>query len=164
MREQTMAAVGRLTADPGKNGGVSIRGWLDNQVLVRAKIQTWADSDSEAAALASQVRVDSNTGQVSASGPDSQGRSGWAVSYEIFAPKTFDLKATTTNGGISLTDLSGRIEVETKNGGLDLARVTGDVTGETTNGGVKIVLAGTGWVGRQMDVKTTNGGVSIRRR
>jgi DUF4097 and DUF4098 domain-containing protein YvlB len=161
IREQTMAAVGRLTADPGKNGGVSIKGWLDNQVLVRAKIQTWAETDSEATALASQVRVDTNTGQVSASGPESQGRSGWAVSYEIFVPQTTDLNLKAFNGGISISDVRGRIEFSAKNGGVTLKRVAGDVAGSTMNGGVTIELAGNTWDGRQLEVSTTNGGVTL---
>ena len=28
VREQTIAGVGRLTVDPGKNGGVTVKGWL----------------------------------------------------------------------------------------------------------------------------------------
>ena len=28
VREQTIAGVGRLTVDPGNNGGVTVKGWL----------------------------------------------------------------------------------------------------------------------------------------
>jgi hypothetical protein len=161
IREQTLAAVGRLAVDPGRNGGVSIKGWLQNQVLVRAKVETWAASDSEAASIASQVRVDANTGQVSASAPEAQNGSGWAVSYEIFVPQTTDLDLKAYNGGISISDVRGRLEFNAKNGGVTLKRVAGDVAGTTLNGGIHVELAGNTWDGRQLEVSTKNGGVTL---
>lgn len=161
IREQTLAAVGRLAVDPGRNGGVSIKGWLQNQVLVRAKVEAWADSDSEAALIASRVRVDANTGQVSASAPEPQGESGWAVSYEIFVPQTTDLDLKAHNGGISISDVRGRLEFTANNGGVTLKRVAGDVSGTTLNGGVHVELAGNTWDGRQLEVSTKNGGVTL---
>ena len=161
MREQTLAAVGRLAADPGKNGGVTVKGWLQGQVLVRSRVEAWADTDSEARSLASQVRVDANTGQVSSSGPESQGQRGWSVSYEIFVPQTTDLDLKAFNGGISISDVRGRLAFTAKNGGVHLQRVAGDVSGSTMNGGVQIELAGNTWDGRQLEVSTTNGGVTL---
>ena len=162
MREQTVAAVGRLAVDPGRNGGVAIKGWLSNQVLVRSRVEAWADTDSGAKLLVSGVRVDANTGPVSASGPDSQGDSGWAVSYEIFVPQSTDLDLKSYNGGISISDVRGRLEFTAHNGGVHLARVAGDVAGSTLNGGVNIELAGNSWDGRQLEVSTTNGGVHLQ--
>jgi hypothetical protein len=161
MREQTVAAVGRLAVDPGTNGGVAIKGWLSNQVLVRSRVEAWADTDSGAKLLVSGVRVDANTGQVSASGPDSQGDSGWAVSYEIFVPQSTDLDLKSYNGGISISDVRGRLQFTAHNGGVHLARVAGDVAGSTLNGGVNIELTGNSWDGRQLEVSTTNGGVHL---
>lgn len=166
VREQTLAAVGRLAADAGRNGGVTIKGWLANQVLVRAKVETWGDTDAEAALLASQVRVDANTGQVAASGPEAQvrnvqGNAGWAVSYEIFVPQVSDLELKANNGGISISDVRGRIEFSAKNGGVHLKRVAGEVAGSTVNGGVQIELSGNTWDGRQLEVSTRNGGITL---
>lgn len=161
IREQTLAAVGRLAVDPGRNGGVSIKGWLQSEVLVRAKVETWADSDSEAALIASGVRVDANTGQVSASAPETQGQSRWAVSYEIFVPQTTDLDLKAYNGGISISDVRGRLEFTANNGGVTLKRVAGDVSGTTRNGGVAVELAGNTWDGRQLEVSTRNGGITL---
>ena len=161
IREQTLAAVGRLSVDPGRNGGVTIKGWLDNQVLVRSKVETWADTDSDASLLASRVRVDANTGQVSASGPDPQDNTGWAVSYEIFVPQVSDLNLQARNGGISISDVRGRIEFTARNGGVNLKRIAGEVAGSTLNGGLHIELAGNTWDGRQLEVSTKNGGVTL---
>ena len=163
VREQTIPAVGRLAVGPSRNGGVTIKGWLSNQVLVRSRVEAWANADSDAKLLASRVQVGANTGQVSATGPDSQGDSdsGWAVSYEIFVPQTTDLDVKAHNGGISISDVRGHIEFSAHNGGVHLTRIGGDVAGSTLNGGVNIELAGNTWDGRQLEVSTKNGGVHL---
>ena len=161
VREQTVPAVGRLTVDPGKNGGVTVKGWLRNDISIRSRVETWASSVGEASALAGLVRVDASAGQIRASGPDSQSDSGWSVSYEIFVPQMTDLNMTAFNGGINLSDVRGRIEFETKNGGVRLTRVAGDVSGQTLNGGVQVELTGRTWDGGKLEVRTINGGVTI---
>lgn len=162
IREQTIPGVGRLTVDPGKNGGVTVRGWLRNDISIRSRVDAWAGSVDEARALAGQVRVDASAGRISASGPDSLRDASWSVSFEIFVPQMTDLSATSVNGGVDLSDLRGHIEFETKNGGVRLTRVAGDVTGQTLNGGIQIELTGRTWEGGKLDARTTNGGVTIR--
>ncbi|MEO8597231.1 MAG: DUF4097 family beta strand repeat-containing protein [Candidatus Solibacter sp.] len=161
VREQTLPAIGRLNVDGGANGGVSIKGWLRNEVLVRARIEASGETEGAAANLASRVMVDGNGGQVKASGPQGGQNLGWSVSYEIFVPQATDLTMTTNNGGIAIADVRGQIRFETRNGGVDLKRVEGDISGETSNGGISVDLAGANWSGRQMDLKTRNGGVQL---
>lgn len=161
VREQTIPAVGQLTVDPGKNGGVTVKGWLRNDISIRTRVETWAHSVDEARTLGGLVRVNASAGKVQASGPDSHGDSGWSISYEIFVPQRTDLNMTAFNGGINLSDVRGHIELETKNGGVQLTRVAGDVSGHTLNGGIKIELAGRTWDGGKLEVRTTNGGVTI---
>src|SRR5579862_6694500 len=55
--EQSFAATGRIAVDGRENGGVVVKGWLQNTVLVRAKVESWADTNAEAASMTSQVRV-----------------------------------------------------------------------------------------------------------
>jgi len=161
IREQTIPAVVRLTVDPGKNGGVTVKGWLRNDVSIRSRVETWAGSADEARALAGLVRVDAAAGQIKGSGPESQRDSQWSVSYEIFVPQTTDLSMTSVNGGINLSDVRGRIEFQAKNGGVRLTRVGGDVRGQTLNGGIQVELNGRTWEGGQLEARTTNGGVTI---
>jgi DUF4097 and DUF4098 domain-containing protein YvlB len=161
VREQTIPGVGRLTVDPGKNGGVTVKGWLRNDVSIRSRVETWARSVDDARALAGLVRMDASAGQIRASGPDSQRDSWWSVSYEIFVPQTTDLSMMSFNGGINLSDVRGRIEFDAKNGGVRLTRVAGDVTGHTLNGGIQVELTGKTWEGGKLEASTTNGGVTI---
>jgi len=161
IREQTIPAVGRLTIDPDKNGGVTVKGWLRNDISIRSRVETWTRSAGEAKALAALVHVDASAGQIKASGPDQQRDSSWSVSYEIFVPQMTDLNTTSVNGGISLSDIRGHIEFDTKNGGVHLTRVAGDVKGQTQNGGIQVELTGSTWEGGQLDASTSNGGVTI---
>ncbi|MEI9973913.1 MAG: hypothetical protein WDO73_18795 [Ignavibacteriota bacterium] len=69
IREQSVPGVGRLTIDQGQNGGATVKGWLRNEVLVRARVEASADTQSAAAAVASRVLIDSSGGQVRAMGP-----------------------------------------------------------------------------------------------
>jgi len=76
-------------------------------------------------------------------------------------PRRTDLSLVSHNGGIAISDVSGRLEFSAVNGGVSLKRVGGSVHGGTTNGGLSIELAGDRWDGEEMDVKTTNGGISM---
>lgn len=159
IREQNVPAGGAITVDASKNGGVAVKGWDRNGVLVRARVQTSASTKSEAEQLAKQISIETAGGKISASGPASQENSHWSVSYEIFAPRRSDLSLEAYNGGISISDVSGRIEFTGHNGGVVLRRVGGNVRGGTTNGGVVVELAGDRWDWETLDVKTTNGGI-----
>jgi DUF4097 and DUF4098 domain-containing protein YvlB len=158
IREQTLASVGQLTLDPNRNGGVSVKGWTRSDVLVRARLEAWGGSDSEASLTFSQLHSDAAAGRITASGPEA---AEWAVSYEVFVPQTHDLKIMTHNGGLHISDINGRMDLNTTNGGLHLNRVIGDITAKTTNGGVHVTLASGNWQGRQLDLETTNGGVHV---
>ena len=161
IREQTAPAIGRLNVDAGRNGGVTIKGWRRSDVLVRARVEASGETEAAAAIIASQVWIDSAGGQVRAMGPESINNSGWSVSYEIFVPQASDLTLKANNGGIAISDVRGQIHFDGNNGGVHLKRLAGDVTGATVNGGVQVELAGAIWDGRQLEVSTRNGGVSV---
>jgi hypothetical protein len=162
MREQNLGTSrGAIHIDPGVNGGVSVSGWDRADILVRARIDTAADTDAEARAIVPQIQISSGGGSISATGPETDRHHQWSVSYEIFAPRQSDILAKAHNGGIKISDLRGNIEFETMNGGVTLTRLGGEVHGRTTNGGLTVELAGDRWDGSGMDVTTTNGGVKL---
>jgi len=160
IREQTLAASsGTIAIDGRQNGGVSVKGWDQNQVLVRARVQTGAPTAEEAKSLAGQIRIETSGAKIFASGPEGRRDYHWDVSYEIFVPRRADLSVETQNGGIVIADVNGRIDFTALNGGVVLKRVGGAVRGSTTNGGLVIELTGDRWDGESLDVSTTNGGV-----
>lgn len=161
IKEQTVPAGGAITVDGKTNGGISIKGWERNEILVRSKIETRAPTQAEADQLAQQVRIETTALNIHAEGPGPRDDYQWYVSYEIFVPHRSDLSLQAHNGGISITDVNGRIDLKTTNGGVNLVRVGGNVQGNTTNGRVNVVLAGARWDGEELNIKTTNGGVNL---
>lgn len=162
IKEQTLpASETTIAVDGMMNGGVSIKGWERNEIFMRAKIQTAAPTQAEADALAGQIRIETTGLKISAAGPQNRDNAWWSVSYEIFVPLRSNLSLKTNNGGIAIADVSGRLEFSALNGGVSLKRVGGSVKGGTTNGGLSIELSGNRWDGEAMDVRTTNGGVSV---
>ena len=160
IREQTLAPSGGAIAIDGRqNGGVSVKGWDQGQVLVRARVQTGAPTEAEATDLAKQIRIETSGAKIYASGPENRRDYHWDVSYEVFVPRRSDLSLETKNGGIAIADVNGRIEFTALNGGVVLKRVGGAVRGSTTNGGLVVELSGDRWDGDSLDVSTTNGGV-----
>jgi DUF4097 and DUF4098 domain-containing protein YvlB len=166
IRESTLGPSGSLQIEPGHNGRIVVKGWSQNSVRVRAVVETWAPSDAGARNLTSQVHVDAGGGLIRATGPENNGflqngDEGWAVSFEVFAPWSTDLKLESHNGGITVSDIRGRITFQTHNGSINLARIAGDVSGETHNGAIQAELQGNTWEGRQLELSTYNGGITL---
>jgi hypothetical protein len=162
LKEQTLPATdGTIAVDGRVNGGVSVKGWDRSEILMRARIQTAAPSETEANDLVKQISIETAGSKIFASGPSNRSDHWWTVSYEVFVPRRSNLSLKTNNGGISIADVNGRLEFSALNGGVNLRRVGGSVRGGTTNGGLNVELSGERWDGEALDVKTTNGGVSM---
>lgn len=152
---------GRLMVDGGMNGGVEVEGWDGDRVEVRAKVWANARTEERARELAEAVRVEMRDGRLGSDGPETGRRESWGVSWEVRVPRATDLEIETHNGGISVTEVSGRIDFRALNGGVHLTGVGGDVSGRTTNGGLRVELDGSRWSGEGLDVETVNGGVTL---
>jgi hypothetical protein len=161
-RETRIPARSSLRVDAGQNGGVSVRAHDGRDIVVQARVQSWARNDGAARELAGRIRVDTD-GTIHASGPDSEGRDrGWAVSYEILVPARTNLDVEAHNGPIAVSDLSGDMDLRTVNGPIALNELSGDVEARTQNGPVTVTLAGRRWSGEGLDVETVNGPVTVR--
>jgi DUF4097 and DUF4098 domain-containing protein YvlB len=162
IKEQTLPASGdTIDVDGRRNGGVSIKGWERNEILMRARIEASGPTEAEANELAKQITIETAGLKIFARGPEDRNDRWWSVSYEIFVPQRSNVSLKTKNGGISIADVNGRLEFSAQNGGVNLKRVGGTVRGGTTNGGLNVELAGDRWDGEALDVSTTNGGVSM---
>lgn len=162
VRELTLPSSGSLAVDASPNGGIAVQGAPRYDVHLRAKIVATAATEARAKQILSAVRVQPSGDRIEAEGPTGlDRRESWSVSYELSVPLQTSLALNTTNGGVSIRDVEGRIEFTTTNGGVKLANVGGEVRGRTTNGGVDIDLDGATWRGEGLDVQTTNGGVRL---
>ncbi len=166
IREQDLPAVkGMLSVDPGQNGGVAIRGWDRDGMLVRAKIQTYGQSEDAAREIAGRVRIVTAGGTIRAEGPDrTSGRYGggtWSVSFEVYVPRRSDLALEARNGPLSVRHVTGRMELDVENGPLSLVGVGGEVRARATNGPLHVELEGARWEGTGLDAETVNGPVDL---
>jgi hypothetical protein len=164
VREFTVpAGASQVAVDAAPNGGIEVFGSARGDIVIRAKVSAQADSQQRAREILTGVRVDAAADRISAEGPQGLDRhEGWSVSYKLAVPTQTSLQLKTTNGGISIQDVEGRLEFATVNGGVKLSSVGGDVRGRTSNGGVDVDLDGATWMGEGLDVQTSNGGVKIR--
>jgi DUF4097 and DUF4098 domain-containing protein YvlB len=162
IKEQTLPATsGTIAVDGRMNGGVSVKGWDRNEILMRARLQASGPTQAEAKEIAGQIKIETASSNIFASGPANRTDHWWSVSYEVFVPRHSNLSLKTNNGGISIVDVNGQLQFSALNGGVNLKRVGGNVKGGTTNGGLNVVLSGERWDGEALDVETTNGGVSM---
>jgi DUF4097 and DUF4098 domain-containing protein YvlB len=163
VREAGLRATGgALRVDPGRNGGVAIRGWDKDSIDIVAKIQVQADSPEEAERLAQQIRIVTTGGAIRAEGP---GRihddNWWSVSFDIYAPERSDLDLSTENGPLSVRSVTGTMTLAAHNGPVALYGVAGDVKARVRNGPLSVVLAGDRWEGTGLDAETVNGPVTL---
>ena len=161
VQEFTIPARASLRVDGDQNGSITISGWDRNEILVRARKQAWARSESDAREMLGGITI-GRDGTIRADGRSNSARNtGWAVSYDISVPRKLDLDLETLNGSIRVADVNGRVTFDATNGSVTLENMAGDVRGETTNGSMNVVLTGTKWDGAGLDVRTTNGSVRL---
>jgi hypothetical protein len=154
---------GPLTVDPGMNGGVDVEGWDRDSVAVTARIQVNARSEDDAAAIAREIRIDASGRMIRAVGPEPTGRrQAWSVSFVVMVPRRTDLSVATENGPLSVTDVTGRMDLSTQNGPLSLTGVAGDVHAHAQNGPLAVRLTGNRWEGTGLDAETKNGPAVLR--
>jgi len=161
--ERTIRPARSLRINAHPNGGVTVIGWDRREVELRAKVQAYARSVRDAEDLVRDVEIVTDRGEIRAEGPERRSRDeSWYASFELRVPRDSDLWIRAMNGGISVADVRGEMDLETRNGGLQLRGLAGSVMAHTTNGGVHVELDGSRWDGDRLDVRTTNGGVDLR--
>ena len=109
IKEQTLPAGGAIAVDGGRNGGVGVKGWDRNEILIRTRIQTAASTQAEADQLATQIRIETGGLRIHPEGPEQRDNAQWSVSFEIFVPQRSDLSLSASNGGISISDVQGKV-------------------------------------------------------
>ena len=161
VREVALPADNAFHVDARPNGGVSVRGVDRGEARLWARVMVTAETEADARSLAGEVRIET-AGTIHAVGPERSGRDrAWWVSYRLDVPRRSDLTLEADNGGLSIEDVVGSIELQTVNGGLHLEGVGGRVHGQTVNGGIHLELSGAEWEGEGVDLRTTNGGLHL---
>src|SRR5262245_10044326 len=162
-RSYPLAAGGEIRIG-NTNGRVEIEGVEGSTVEVRAEKIARAATETGARELLPRITIkeDAQPDRVSIETERLSGimlGAAFEVRYHVRAPKGAVVNVTTTNGGIGLTALSGRIVAHTTNGGVSAKELTGGIDARSTNGGVTIDFAKLGT--ERISARTTNGGVVL---
>lgn len=161
MREMSAAFVGSANVDATPVGSISIHGWDQSGVLIRAQVVTYAPDNSTAVAMASEVTVTENAGVIRQTGPAETSTRKWQVGYEIFMPHGADLTLTTSLGPVAIQHMRGQIRCTADTGGIELDSANGDVACQTLTGPVSIVLSGDHWDGQGLVAQTKTGPIDL---
>ena len=146
------------------NGRIEVEGTDGSTLEVRVEKIARAATDTGAKELLPRIaiREEASPDRVSLE----TGRMGgimigaaFEVRYHVRAPRNSVVNATTTNGGILVTGMGGKVIAHTTNGGVTGKALTGGVEARSTNGGVSIDLSSLG--SERVSLHTTNGGVVL---
>jgi len=160
VRPVTIAAPSTLDVETS-NGSIAVTGSSRSDVMIEAKVVTQGDTMDEAKSLAKDVHIVTDGGRVRADGPNTSGHRGWSVSFRIQAPTRQNITASSSNGSVSLTTLSGTLRGDTSNGSVHATDLSGDVRLTTSNGSMHVALSGSTWSGAGLEATTSNGSLQV---
>jgi len=159
------------------NGKIDITSWDRESVKIEAEIKVKARNRRDAERILDKVKIiiDKSSGRlvIEADYPKKRGDdSFWdglfgsnrqhpVINYTIKVPKESNLDLRSTNGHISVSDVSGDNSLSTTNGGIDADDMAGSLDIHSTNGSVTAVVTKFG-NRDNIRLKTTNGGVKLR--
>src|SRR5262249_12463154 len=164
----------RITA--ARNGGIHVQGWDHSDYQIKACIAAAGETTDAARELAAQLKLTTENGQVTVSGPS---KGDWLAYLVVQAPRGAALELSSTNGPIGISDVSGNIEAKNINGPLTFTGVNGNVRGdvqngpitvtggggdyklEAQNGPLTVVLESGQWTGGQLEGRTQNGPLTL---
>src|SRR5882724_6369585 len=188
--EHTIAAgtFQTLRLEPGRNGGVLLRGWDQPNVKVKICKAGVGYSHAEADAALKAIQVTVNGGDVRSTGlgevrddsdhNDSDQRT-W-VQYIVQVPANISTEMTTWNGPLSILNVKGSVSARTQNGPISFKHASGTLTAEAHNGPIEvrdssgkltlsaqngpldIELASQNWQGAGLEARTHNGPIDLK--
>jgi beta-lactamase regulating signal transducer with metallopeptidase domain len=124
---------GLLTLDLDAGGGVTVRGWDDDRVRVRALLGgvNWRDVDVEIEREGNGVSVRDRFRRTGINQSTSN-------HFEIMVPRRYDVRIQSAGGGLIMSGIEGRFTGTTGGGEFDFERLTGSA--RLTTGGGEILV------------------------
>lgn len=159
------------------NGNIKIIPWNKSEVEIAAHKEARASSQKEAGELMKKLNIVISEGdnkiEIETDMPRNDGYGNgffdWllgkgdcscSVNYELKVPDQIDLNLNTTNGGIEIRGVTGRVRMQSTNGELTAEDIKGFTRCKTTNGSIKV-----GFIqipgDDEISFKTTNGSVTL---
>lgn len=124
---------GLLTFDLGGGGGITVRGWDDDRVRVRAVLAgtNWRDVEVQIERESNGVRVDTRFNR-------SRYIHSLSIHFEVMVPRRYDVRVWSSGGAVILSGIEGRFTGTTAGGELNVERLTGNVRLSTGGGEIDV--------------------------
>jgi DUF4097 and DUF4098 domain-containing protein YvlB len=158
------------------NGDIEIISWEKNEVEIIAYKKVRAEDRETAEKLmkklvvevqesSDEIIVETRYPRSSSSGGIfswlfGRGNASFSVEYEIKVPENIDLNIHTTNGGVKIEKITGRLRLESTNGKIHAREINGLTRCKTTNGNIKVEFDDVS-EGDEMTFRTTNGSIKL---
>jgi hypothetical protein len=156
-RRVQLEGVDVLRVRASSEGGVTVKGW--DRPIARLTICKYAVAltQLDAQKTLRDVAVFSSNGEITTNGPDTDTSRAWWVHMILRVPKSAALDVASSNGGIAIRNMNGRVIAHATNGGISIASCNGDSKLSTENGGISVEH-----VGGRIEALTLNGPISYR--
>jgi hypothetical protein len=144
------------------NGGIDVTGGTGSQVEVIAERTARGVTDEDAKKLLGQIQAveDSTPAKLRLEMKVPAGESGHLeVKYHIKAPSGVSVRLRTSNGEISVMQLTGGVNADVTNGTVRGRQLGGTVEASTTNGSVRLEMTAVAAGG--IRAETVNGAVEL---
>ena len=124
---------GLLTLDLDAGGGVTVRGWDDDRVRVRALLGgiNWRDVEVEIQRENNGVSVRSRFFRWGRNQSTSN-------HFEIMVPRRYDVRISSSGGGLIMSGIEGRFTGNTGGGEFDFEKLTGSARLSTGGGEISV--------------------------
>lgn len=156
-RRVELEGVDVLRVRASSEGGVTVKGW--DRPIARLTICKYAVAlnPQDAQKTLRDVAVFSRNGEITTNGPESGTSRAWWVHMILRVPKSAAVDVVSSNGGIAIRNMNGRIVAHATNGGISIASCNGDSKLSTENGGISVEK-----VGGRIEALTLTGPISYR--
>jgi hypothetical protein len=158
-RRVPIAGIDLLKIRASEEGGVSVKGW--DRPIARLTICKYAVglTDADARRTLGKLNVTYHNGEIGTSGPEADQTQAWWVHMILRVPKSSNLDVSSSNGGIAIRNMNGKVIAHATNGGISLAQCAGENKVSTENGGISLDK-----VMGHIDAATQNGSISLKLR
>ena len=139
-QEMPLAGIDVLKIRGSEQGGVSVRGWDRPTARLIVCKEAVGFTQKQAQQTLGSINITVRNGEIAANGPDIDESQAWWVHMILRVPKSAQLDVTSSNGGIAIRNMSGRITARAKNGGISIEKTSGRIDAFTENGPISLKL------------------------
>jgi hypothetical protein len=137
-REIPLAHIGVIKVTASGEGGVSVRGWNKPHARLIVCRTAVAQTKVQARRVLDSITVSYERGDIAAIGPGTSSTQAWWTNMILYVPRRATVDIHTTNGGVMVRNVDGRVSAHATRGGISVASSSGQFTIGTDTGGITL--------------------------